>query len=237
MKNVFSLFVGLLVLTMSSLAYADPDNPNTIFANDVNDIVANMGPSDTVWIQGTNSEILLYDNGMTDIYTVIPENSEGMIIGGAGVPSQIKAITNDLNNIQLTRVLSDGSMVISGKANTSDEFVITNTLKEAVLGATDDINTVGEDDDGADPTNANSEEDTDDSENNVSDDDNGEDIAVDSSADDDTTGEDTKNPTTEKKIVKKIVKKQKPKHNTGFPVAVLVVAVFAAAFVPFARKK
>ena len=29
----------------------------------------------------------------------IPENSEGMIIGGAGVPSQIKAITNDLNNI------------------------------------------------------------------------------------------------------------------------------------------
>ena len=117
MKNAYSLFVGLLVLTLSSLAYADPDNPIPVYAYGVSDIT-NYMPSDTVWVQGTNGEIVLY-SGTTP---GVPSNSEGMIIGGAGSKSQINAIMEDLNNISQTKVLSDGVLTVAKVSDSSDIF-------------------------------------------------------------------------------------------------------------------
>ena len=119
MKNAYRFFVGLLVLTLSSLAYADPDNPFPInYAYDVNDIVSYMSPSETVWVQGTNGDIVLY-SGTTP---GVPESSEGMIIGGAGAASQINAIMNDLNNISQTTVRSDGVLTVAKVSGSSDIF-------------------------------------------------------------------------------------------------------------------
>ena len=64
----------------------------------------------------------------------------------------------------------------------------------------------------------------------------------DSGDDDATTTKTTTTKTTTTKVVKKDDKKPEnttktKKNNTGFPIIVLVIAVFVAAFIPFSRKK
>ncbi|MBR5162252.1 MAG: hypothetical protein IKW80_11525, partial [Thermoguttaceae bacterium] len=111
MKNAYRFFVALLVLTMSSLAYADPNNPYQVSeAYSADNIVPYMSTDTTVQVLSTPS-------GAVSLYTDqaasnVPANSEGLIIGGAGNYPSIYANTEDFRNLKQIRVLSDGYLYV-----------------------------------------------------------------------------------------------------------------------------
>ena len=157
-------------------------------------------------------------------------------------------------SVKQVETLSDYSISTSGSV--SSGFVITNTLKEGVLGAANDEGLQADDNNSPNDNDANKVLGTE--ENNVTDENETEENETDTNTTDEnetvTTGDGsqmTTSPNKEKtevvkKVEKKVIKKteKKPKQatktqlkNTGIPVIVLVIVAFAAAFVPFSRKK
>lgn len=142
---------------------------------------------------------------------------------------------------------------VSGNANSG--FVITNKIaSNEVLGAADDAGDNTADGDGQDPNSADdaANDGSDDTNNTNETDDNATDDTpapiADSTQDNDTGASNTTNtskksePVTKEVVKQKVVKHTKKtptkvNHKTGIPMVILVVAVMAAAFVPFARKK
>ena len=98
MKNAYRLFVGLLVVTMTSLAYAEVVTVPAEGAGSIDaaTIVAPMSPDTTVWVQNTfGNEIELY-SGTTPS---VPSGSQGLIIGGTENAAKIKVITNCMQTL------------------------------------------------------------------------------------------------------------------------------------------
>ena len=126
MKKAYRLFVGLLVLTMSSLAYADvilPEEGATSL--DADTIKQNMGTDATVWVQNTfGSDIELYSGSVS-----VPSNSAGLIIGGTDDTAKIKVQSDNLQNINQTTVNTKGTLTVveaSGTGNYFDSNLIIN---------------------------------------------------------------------------------------------------------------
>lgn len=157
-------------------------------------------------------------------------------------------------SVKQVESLSDYSISTSGSV--SSGFVITNTLKEGALGSANDENLQADDNNAQNDSDSNEALGTD--ENNTTEENETEEGETDTNTTDEneteTTGDDspiTTSPNKEKtevvkKVEKKVIKKtdKKPKQatktqlrNTGIPVIVLVIVAFAAAFVPFSRKK
>lgn len=187
---------------------------------------------------------LIKDGKVVDSKKLSAENSwsTNFIVDGDGSYS-----------VQQASDLSDYS--VSTKGSASSGFVITNTFTAKILGAPESNDTLeAEDDVDTALTEVNG---TDTGNNN--DTDNGTDEGeTDTNTTDEnyteTTGDDSPmviSPSKEKtdivkKVEKKVIKKteKQPKNvtknklrNTGLPVIALVIVAFAAAFVPFTRKK
>ena len=119
MKNAYRLFAGLLVVTMTALAYADVVTLPTEGAGSIDSatIVAPMSPDTTVWVQNTfGNEIELY-SGTTP---AVPSGSQGLMIGGTENTAKIKVITNCMQNLGQTTVMNNGTLTVSGSDNTVD---------------------------------------------------------------------------------------------------------------------
>lgn len=149
--------------------------------------------------------------------------------------------------------LSDYS--VSTKGSASSGFVITNTFNAEVLTTSESNDTLEAEDD-VEPalTDANGTETSTNNDTNNGTDEGDTDTNTTDENDTETTGDDSPmviSPSKEKtdvvkKVEKKVIKKteKQPKNvtknklrNTGLPVIALVIVAFAAAFVPFTRKK
>lgn len=109
MKNAYRFVVGLIVSTMASWAIADVVTVPAEGAGSIDaaTIVAPMSPDTTVWVQNTfGNEIELY-SGTTPS---VPSGSQGLTIGGTEYTASIKAISNCLQRLGQTTVMSNGSL-------------------------------------------------------------------------------------------------------------------------------
>ena len=127
MKNAYRLFLALLVLTLSSLAYADPNNPYQVSdATSADDIVPllNADANRTVQVLSTSGSVYLYSQMWA---SDINSGREGLIIGGGYNYPSINAITNDLNSIKQTTVL-DGYLTVDGYEGDGSDNYLNNNL-------------------------------------------------------------------------------------------------------------
>ena len=129
MKNAYRLFAGLLVVTMTALAYADVVTLPTEGAGSIDSatIVAPMSPDTPVWVQNTfGNEIELY-SGTTP---AVPSGSQGLMIGGTENTAKIKVITNCMQNLGQTTVMNNGTLRISANCTATG---ITQTVADLML--------------------------------------------------------------------------------------------------------
>nr|MCR5162843.1 hypothetical protein [Thermoguttaceae bacterium] len=115
MKNAYRFVLGLLVFSMAAWVNADVVNVPADGAGSIDaaTIVAPMAPDTTVWVQNTfGNEIELY-SGTTPS---VPSGSQGLIIGGTENTAQIKVITNCLQNLGQTTVMTNGTLTVFAPA-------------------------------------------------------------------------------------------------------------------------
>ncbi len=259
-KRIFAIFsiAIFLIVSIGIISAADTQDDLSADADAVSS--SKVIPVKIVWDDAGNTGArpasvtvsLIKDGAVVDTVTLSESNSWS---------ATFNAQSGGSFKVTQSGSLADYSVSISGSADSG--FVIVNQIKADALGASENEAPIAEnasdDSDAADDQLSNDTDETnatDSDDSNATDENSTDDNSTDENSTDDSNATDgnstvdnqtdntpAKNPVTKeqiKKVVKPIKKNNVTKtqlRNTGIPLVVLVVAAFAAVFVPFSRNK
>lgn len=250
-KKLLPILIVLLFLITSLSVICAADDSNTINVHIVwkgdstDEVTVNLIKDDQIVdsakLSTNNSWKTTFkvdDDGNYDVKEVISEDyttkvtgnaKDGFIITNTLVKEDVLGADGNTVDDEVSQSENDVALDDGSQNNANDQSDNTNGQtsddQSAAGNGTDNNSTDNNSTDNATDTNSDDETDS-----------------TDEDSSEETTTKTTKTTTTTTKVVKEDKKKPEnttktKKNNTGFPIIVLVIAVFAAAFIPFSRKK